>query len=281
MLTQYLHDIVRHATGERVTTLHPLRSGSADTALYQVHCASGTQFALKTGSRLESEGRGLQRLAYEGIPSPQVYAQADNYLLMDWLRGTAYLPGHSDADVAEHLARLHRVAGPHCGWDEPSWLGGYRLDNAPAADWPSFLRDNRLRPLAQAALQARKLPDSLYARIESLAVELPARLPADRPFCLCHGALWTGHVLCSRRRLAGLIAPALHYGDPEMDLATFALAGQPSADFYAAYAEHGDLAPHYRERQALYQLIPLLARVLMDAEPNLTALDQRLTALGI
>lgn len=276
-LTSYLHDLVRHATGEQVINLHPLRASSGQAALYHVQCRSGAQFALKTGSHLETEARGLHRLAYEGIPCPHVHAQADNYLLMDWLPGSAYMPGHADSDVAETFARMHKVVGVGFGWEETTYVAGQACRNAATATWIEFFRDRRLLPLAHGAHRSGHLPAAELERIDKLAAALGERLAPDPMPRLCHGDLCSGNVLCSRRRVMGLIDPALYFGDPEMDLALFAMPGQPSDEFYACYREHTPLAPDFATRQPLYQLIPLLR----TAQSHLAQITRRLQQLGV
>jgi fructosamine-3-kinase len=145
----------------------------------------------------------------------------------------------------------------------PARFGSLRLSNEPTDDWPAFYSQRRLRPLAELARERGALSrsgieavDRVCERLSELCgpPELPARL---------HGDLWSGNVLADARGRPWLIDPSAYGGHREVDLAMLRLFGAPSERVFAAYEDVAPLADGWRERVALYQLLPLLVHALL------------------
>jgi fructosamine-3-kinase len=85
-------------------------------------------------------------------------------------------------------------------------------------------------------------------------LEPPARL---------HGDLWSGNLMAGEDGRPWLIDPASYGGHREVDLAMLRLFGAPSPRVFAAYEEVAPLADGWRERVALYQLLPLLVHAAL------------------
>jgi fructosamine-3-kinase len=100
--------------------------------------------------------------------------------------------------------------------------------------------------------------ERVLMRIDQYAppTELPARL---------HGDLWPGNLLWAADGRAWLVDPAAHGGHRETDLAQLALfGGSPHLDrTLAAYDEVWPLAPGWRERVPLHQLLLLLVHAAL------------------
>jgi len=84
------------------------------------------------------------------------------------------------------------------------------------------------------------------------AVRLARSCPA-----LLHGDLWHGNTGFVEGRPA-LFDPAVHYGDPECDLAMADLFGGFPPTFFAAHAAFHPRLPGWERRRRLYQAYHLL-----------------------
>jgi fructosamine-3-kinase len=76
---------------------------------------------------------------------------------------------------------------------------------------------------------------------------------------LLHGDLWHGNLLPSPTGAPALIDPAVYYGWPEAELATFLIYGQVSDVLFEAYEEIHPLTPSWRDRLPLLHLRELLS----------------------
>lgn len=219
-----------------------------------------------------AEADGLERLraAQSGLRVPGVLGTGElqtpqgrlGWLLLEWLQ-----PGRPGADsgerLGEGLARLHRVRGPGWGAGADGFIGALPQENTPAADWPAFWRERRLRPQLERARRAGRLP-ATEREWQSLCERLPALLaPAEVDGAsLLHGDLWGGNVLLGEGGEPALIdAAASYHGHREVDLAMSELFGGFPPAFGAAYRAAWPLAPGYPQRRAVYQLFYLLAHV--------------------
>jgi fructosamine-3-kinase len=220
----------------------------------------------------EREAEGLEALAAAGaIRVPRVLAVAPDALVLENIQ-----PAPRRAGFFEHFgrafARLHRRAGPACGFPRDNYIGATPQPNAPlhgawneafeaptgdGADWPEFFIERRLR--FQVSLAAKRgfgklelLLDACEARFQELlgaAIEPPSIL---------HGDLWGGNYIVDDRGEACLIDPAAYFGHREADLAMTHLFGGFEPPFYRAYEEEWPLAAGYGERLPIYQVYHLL-----------------------
>jgi fructosamine-3-kinase len=207
-----------------------------------------------------AEAAGLRWLAEGPVPVPSVIAATDELLVLDWVA-----PGSPSAAAAEEfgrgLAALHRLGAAGFGAPWPGYIGSLPMDNTPAASWPEFYAERRVRPYVRAATDRGHLSVADAAVIERALERLD--VPAEPPARL-HGDLWSGNVHWGADGRAWLVDPAAHGGHRETDLAMLGLFGAPHLDrILAAYREVHPLADGWRERVGLHRLHPLLVHAVL------------------
>lgn len=211
---------------------------------------------------LEAEADGLEALQAAGfLRVPAVLAQGSDtgiaWLALEWLELGRPTPA-SERALGEALACQHRVAGPHFGWRRDNAIGSSPQPNAPSADWAAFFAGQRIAFQLDLA-RRRGLPGRLLSRGAALVAALPDML-ADRrpPPALLHGDLWSGNRAADAGGAPVVFDPAVHYGDPECDLAMTQLFGSFGGDFYEGYDAVLPPAPGRAARLPLYQLYHVL-----------------------
>ena len=109
----------------------------------------------------------------------------DDVLVLDWVDEG----GRGDpAAFGAGLAEVHAAGADEFGGAAPLRLGPLALPNEPAADWPAFYAERRLRPLLARAGLSRcgdEAVESVCARIArarrpARAARPPARRPVER-----------------------------------------------------------------------------------------------------
>lgn len=254
---------VAHAAGSSVITTRTVPGGDICQALridlLDMRSLFVKHRAAAPPGMFRSEAAGLDWLAdAEAVRIPGVVAVGDEWLALEWVeRGT---PGEgTDEALGRGLARMHRAGADTFGAPWPGFIGTVAVPNDPRPDWPTFLAECRLLPLARAAHLERDdqaLLDRVLARLPDLVgpPEPPARL---------HGDLWSGNRMTDSSGAPVLVDPASYGGHREVDLAMMLMFGGFSARVFDAYAEEYRLEPDWRERVELNQLIPLLVHAAL------------------
>ncbi|HSP60300.1 MAG TPA: fructosamine kinase family protein [Ornithinimicrobium sp.] len=230
--------------------------------------ADGTEVFTKTLTGappqfFEREAAGLRALAAAGARVPQVLAVDAGRITLSWVpQGHARTAG-TEEEFGRELADLHRTTGERYGsvdGEPTAYLGACPVDLTPTATWAESWIERRVVPLARRAAQEGRVDPGTAALAEQVD---PDRLgPAEAP-TLVHGDLWGGNRLLDPDGRSWLIDPCAHYGHREVDLAMMQLFGGFSGRVFAAYAEAFPLADGWRERIAVYQLVPLLVHALL------------------
>ena len=203
------------------------------------------------------------------MPTPRVLEVGDDYLALEWIE-PGRLEGAGAEEFGRGLALTHTAGAP--GFGAPQFgdadggaasFGSLRLPNDPAADWPTFYAERRLRPLARIARERGALSDAAARAVEDVCGRLPELSGPAEPPARLHGDLWSGNVLADTGGRVWLIDPSAYGGHREVDLAMLRLFGAPSEGIFAAYAEVAPLAAGWEERVQLWQLLPLLVHAVL------------------
>jgi protein-ribulosamine 3-kinase len=212
--------------------------------------------------QLEAEADGLEALRQAGclrVPAVLGVGMEEHaaWLALEWLDLRPATPA-SDRALGEALARQHLAGGPGFGWPSDNALGATPQRNGMSDDWAEFFAARRLG--FQLELGARKgLPRRLLERGERLRERVPHLLADRQPApALLHGDLWSGNRAADATGHPLVFDPAVHYGDPECDLAMTRLFGGFDRDFYVAYDRVLPPAPGQTARNRLYQLYHVL-----------------------
>jgi fructosamine-3-kinase len=228
---------------------------------WRYRTAHGSVF-LKIGPRsaepmFAAEADGLHALAAtNAIRVPAVLASGliheRAFLCLEWLDLVAASRAIA-AQLGESLAALHRCVGKEHGWPRDNFIGRNVQHNREDARWPSFFREQRLRPQLELAR------NKSLERGDELLDRLDAFFTTYRPApSLLHGDLWGGNWGATHDGEAAIYDPAVYHGDRETDLAMTRLFGGFDAAFYDAYAAAWPLDAGAAQRVALYNLYHVL-----------------------
>lgn len=166
-------------------------SGGDINEAWALTLSDGRRVFAKTNARapetmFEVEARGLQWLGQaEALRVPEVLAVGARFLVLELLSSARREPSFDEA-LGRGLAALHRAAPATFGWPEDGFIGPLPQPNAPAADWPSFYAERRLRPMLALAAPHDA---SLAKRIEQLIERLPELVGPPEPPARLHGDL--------------------------------------------------------------------------------------------
>jgi len=279
-----LADAIERLVGRRPSRLAPL-GGGCIAPVHRCDFAGGATLVAKQpspGRTLDCEAWMLRYLKAESaLPVPAVIAAAPDLLIIDYIDAGGALDARAEAHLAELLAALHAIRGPHFGFARATVIGPLDQPNPPATSWLEFFRDHRLLHRAAAADAKGRLPARLFARIETLAGKLERWIEAPAHPALIHGDCWSGNVLAKAGRVAGLIDPAIHWADPEIELAFGMLFGPMGAAFFRRYGEISPIRPGFFEaRRDLYNLYPLLVHAELFGGSYTNAIARTLDRFG-
>lgn len=253
------------ALGVAVAGAVPVRGGDIAQA-FRVDLVDGMRLFVKhmpgaPPAQLPTEAAGLDWLRVPGGPGvPAVRAVGPRLLALDWID---VAPRGDAAAFGRALAALHGAGAPGFGWHRPGFLATLPQDNRPMPDWAGFYGERRLRPLARAARDGGRISARTAARVEAVIAALPARVGPPEPPARLHGDLWSGNRIFDGQGRGWLVDPAPFGGHREVDLAMMALFGGFPEPTFAALHEATPLAPGWRDRLGLYQLLPLLVHALL------------------
>ena len=158
---------------------------------------------------------------------------------------------HSERQLGENLAALHRTTAECYGWDRNNVIGDTPQQNTYESDWLTFFREHRLRyQIELAATRGLVLPKAAQL-LDQLHHFFQSYQPAPS---LLHGDLWNGNVAYDENGTPVLYDPAVYYGDRETDIAFTEMFGGLGTAFYQGYHEAYPLDSGYTTRRPLYNL---------------------------
>ncbi len=251
--------------GARVTAVEAVAGGDINEA-FRVALADERVVFVKAHADAPPEGMfaaeaaGLAWLRAGPLRLPRVLAVGTSWLALEWLALTPPRSSACHVALGRGLAALHRLGAPSFGFTADNFLATLPQANAPAADWPTFYVERRLRPLIERGVARGRVPD-LRRSLDALAARPDRFGPAEPPARL-HGDLWWGNVAAVDDEPI-LIDPAVYGGHREIDLAMLALFGELPAALVDAYQEIWPLAEGWRDRLRLHQLYPLAAHAVL------------------
>jgi fructosamine-3-kinase len=254
--------------GTSVVATTPVAGGDVSTAT-RIRLSDGRSAFVKTRPHspadfFVSEARGLRWLADAGgAPVPEVYAVADDCLIMAWVD-----PGRASADAAETLARslatTHRAGAGQFGAEYNGYIGTAPLLNDPAPTWPEFWVRRRLLPYLKIARDRIAISAADAEAIERVAARIDDFAGPAEPPARLHGDLWSGNIVWAADAPAHVVDPAAYAGHRETDLAMLSLFGAPHlARVLDAYDEEFPLSDGRRGRLPLHQIHPLLVHAIL------------------
>lgn len=262
-MTEPLRAAIEQATATAVAHTAPVGGGSTSHGLAVV-LADGTRlFAKYTPGAAQGlfrgEAEGLSWLAASGaVRVPGVVALGDDWLVLEWI-DDGPRTATTDEALGRGIARMHRAGAETFGAPWPGFAGSVPVPNNAADDWPTFLAERRLLPVARAA----NLPAGMMARLDALLPRLPELLGPPEPPSRLHGDLWAGNHMTDTAGRPVLIDCDAYGGHREVDLAMMLLFGGFGDRVISAYDEAFPLAHGWQERVALNQLLPLLVHCAM------------------
>ena len=254
---------IEQATGARVASTDRVGGGSTSTGLAVTLDDDRRLFAKHTPGALpglfRSEAAGLQWLAEPGsVRVPAVVAVGDDWLVLEWI-DEGPRSATTDEALGRALARMHRAGADAFGAPWPGFAGSVPVPNEPLDDWAAFLAERRLLPIARAA----DLPPEMMQRLDALVPRLPDLLGPTEPPSRLHGDLWAGNHMTDAEGRPVLIDCDAYGGHREVDIGMMLLFGGFGDRVLAAYDEEFPLAPGWRDRVELNQLLPLLVHCAM------------------
>ncbi|MBX7193997.1 MAG: fructosamine kinase family protein [Sandaracinaceae bacterium] len=279
--------------GARVTG-HVRAGGGSIHEAFVVSLSDGRRVFVKTRDdadhetfAIESEGLSWLReglsSSSEGLRVPRVLAvlSSPHALVLE-----AFEEGRptrqSDEALGRGLAQLHGslAAGARFGFHRANDLATIRFDNTPRADWPTFYGEERLLPLL-ARVERRGLASTRLRRgLERVIARLPSLAGPPERAARLHGDLWSGNASVDADGRPVIFDPAVFAGHREIDLAMMSLFGGFSPRVFAAYDERWPRAPGHEERVPLYQLLPLLAHVVLFGASYVGSVESALARLA-
>jgi fructosamine-3-kinase len=264
-MTPSIADRIEQALGRRPRRIAPL-GGGCIALVHRCELAAGEAVVAKApppGRTTECEAWMLRYLReHTALPVPRVLAAAPDLLILEYIASGDSLDARAEAHAAELLAALHAIRGPHFGFLRDTLIGPLDQSNPREESWLAFFREHRLLRMAYVAHQSGRLSAPLLGRLETLAGRLERWIEPPPHPALIHGDCWTGNVLVRAGRVVGFIDPAIHWADPEIELAFATLFGTFGDAFFRRYGELAPVRPGFFEaRRDLYNLYPLLVHV--------------------
>lgn len=246
----------------------PMGGGSL-SQIVRIRLTDGREAVVKTGPAPALEAAMLAALRAAGTPAPEPLAADGQLLALSVVKNDG---SPAWTDLGKVLKKLHETHGTAYGWSDDYAFGPVAIVNTLGNDWPAFWATHRLvnsAPFVGAAIARR---------LETLADDLPNRLPRSPAPSLLHGDLWGGNVLTAQDKVSALIDPACYYGDGLVDVAMLQMFDSPPAAFFAAYSVDPIAQA---EPLAIYRLWPALVHLRLFGSGYRSLVEGLLGELGV
>jgi protein-ribulosamine 3-kinase len=229
--------------------------------------------------QFEIELAGLEYLSqHAGIPVPApigIVPAADGTLLVMQALNVVERGPHEWKRIGKTLAQIHRIRSDRCGFHMDNYFGPLEQDNTPAADWATFYGERRLRPRLKSAVDSGNLPSSVASQVERIIRRLPNLCGPEQTPALLHGDAQQNNFL-STAEGTFTIDPAVHYGNPELDLAFVDYFQPVPEDVIDGYREELPIDAGFSERRDLWRISGYLAAVAVEGQAHLSRLTNAL-----
>ncbi|MDH5682180.1 MAG: fructosamine kinase family protein, partial [Spirochaetota bacterium] len=266
-----IEEMLEKITAEKITVRPGISiSGGCINNAMSIQTSLGDTLFLKFNPKspagmFKAEADGLAELGKcDSLLIPKVMAYSDAgseitpFILMEYIVSGQKTKSFWE-DFGRGFAAVHRITEKRFGFGEDNFIGSSPQVNGWMDNWVDFYREKRLGQQIELAKKnnlwstgPEKLWNILSAKLEELIGE------PEEPASLLHGDLWSGNYIVGPRGEAGLIDPAVYYGNREADLAMTELFGGFDSRFYDAYRESYLLAPGYPDRVDIYKLYHLI-----------------------
>ena len=175
--------------------------------------------------------------------------------------------------IGQALACIHKVKGDQCGLDTQGYFGPLYQDNRPMRSWSAFYAERRLWPRLMGAVDSGNLPSNVIQQVEKLISRLPELCGPETVPCLLHGDAQQNNYI-STELGAMVIDPAVHYGNPEFDLAYIDYFQPVPEDVFRGYQEELPIDPGFSQRRDLWRIYGYLAAVTVEGAGYLSMLTE-------
>lgn len=221
--------------------------------------------ASRDGVDLDGEFVFGQELAELHLRSQQSFGQEPSQTGVHAQQAPSQGPGQgmgSQSTVFGSLAGLS-------AW----YLGAAEIDLTPTDTLYESLVVNRVHKLTEQAVSRRLLCEDVAQLAHAIT---PEHLGPVEPPTLVHGDLWAGNRVVDGEGRSWLIDPSCHWGHREQDIAMMHLFGGFGPTVMEGYQEVFPLAEGWQERIPVFQLVPLLAHLILFGSGYETAVRNAL-----
>lgn len=177
------------------------------------------------------------------------------------------------------LAAIHATSADAFGLGHDNYIGLNPQQNTRCPSWGDFFIGARLRfQLARVrdVKRRRRFEQRLSARAPRLKAFLDERCAHPG---LVHGDLWSGNVLFDSQGRVWLIDPAVHFADPEVDLAMTAMFGGFPPAFHEAYRALRPRPPAQAQAARIYNLYHYLNHLNLFGDGYLDGCEDGFAAI--
>lgn len=178
-------------------------------------------------------------------------------------------------EMGKSLAKIHLVKGEYFGFQTNGYWGPLFQDNRPDSSWSTFFVERRIIPLLKIAVDSENIPEAEIAKVEKVVERIPELCGPEIKPTLLHGDSHQNNFI-STEEGAYVIDPAIHYGDPEYDLALVDSFQPVPHDFFEGYQELLPIASDFDERRDLYRIPLYLSAVALEGPMHLELLRRAL-----